>query len=139
MKNIVTALLLLSLSVAPAFAAAPGGGVAGHIVDATTGKPLAGIPLEIFRLPVRRGDVALKILKSDRHGFFADVSLPPGRYIFATAVVGLKTACEIDDVYAASQTNLRLAISEKSATCTGPGVHTAMVNSALLSDVTIVR
>lgn len=138
MKHLAAALLMAGLSLAPAFANTPGG-ISGHIVDLKTGKPLAGVPLEIYRMPIKNGDLAIVRIKTNDRGFFVKTPLPVGRYMVAALADGRSFGCIVDDVYDSNMTNFTLAVGEDNTVCSGPRVHSGLVNPNITADLTTIR
>ena len=138
MKIIAAALLMAGLTAASAFAFAPGG-ISGHIVDAKTGKPLAGVPLEIYRMPIKNGDLAIVRIRTNDRGFFVKNALPVGRYMVAALADGRSFGCIVDDVYESNMTNFTLGVGEDNTVCSGPRVHSGLVNPNVTADLTTIR
>jgi hypothetical protein len=138
MKYLAAALLMAGLTLSSAAAYTPGG-ISGHIVDVKTGKPLAGVPLEIYRMPIKSGDLALVRLKTNDRGFFVKNALPIGRYMVAALADGRSFGCIVDDVYDTSMTNMTLGVGEDNTVCSGPRVHSGLVNANVTADLTTIR
>jgi hypothetical protein len=71
---------------------------------------------------------------TDRRGYFSDIVLEPGRYVVTASVEGREAHCVIDDVFGDAVTRLQIEIGTDGARCSGPRVHSDMVNPALTSD-----
>jgi len=135
MRIVIAAVLALSFATVPALAA--NGGVNGTLLD-EAGRPVAGAPVAIFRMPIRQADVAVATVKTDRHGFFAELALPPGRYVVSSVASTHSSSCVIDDVFDGVVTRVKLRLGP-STRCSGPRLHSALINPALTSDVYIVH
>jgi hypothetical protein len=138
MKYLAAALLMAGLTLVSASAYAPGG-ISGHIVDIKTGKALAGVPLEIYRMPIKPGDLALVRMKTNSNGFFVKNALPVGRYMVAALADGRSFGCIVDDVFDTSMTNFTLGVGEENTVCSGPRVHAGLVNANMTADLTTIR
>jgi len=139
MKYLIAAAFLAGLLALPAQAAIPPGGISGYIVDQQTGRAMAGIPLEVYRMPVVRGDAAVAKLTTNKRGYFVDTYLPEGRYLIVTVADGRSFGCAIDEVFDTGMTHMRLGVGESNSICYGPHVHAAVVNPALTSDLYVIR
>ncbi len=135
MKTLFVAIVALAISALPAFAA--NGGVSGTLLD-EAGRPVAGASVAIFRMPISQADMALATVKTDRHGFFSDITLPPGRYLVSSVASAQSSSCVIDDVFDGAVTRFRLRLGP-SRLCSGPRLHSAVINPALTADVYIMH
>jgi 5-hydroxyisourate hydrolase-like protein (transthyretin family) len=130
------------LAVAAALIATPAlpasGGISGRVTDASTGSPAIGVIVAIYRMPLRQVTTGVTVT-TDRHGYFSDISLEPGRYLVTANVMGRNASCVIDDVFDGAVTRMQIRIGENGARCSGPRVHSATVNSAFTADVYIIR
>ena len=138
MKTFVTALVFAALAAVPGLAFTQGG-ISGHIVDISSGKMLAGVPLEIYRMPIRPGDRAIARLRTNARGFFVKVPLSTGRYMVAALADGKSFGCIVDDVFQNNVTNFTLGVGSNNTVCTGPRVHAGLVNANITADLTTIR
>jgi len=100
MKHRIAALcaLLLCGSAAAAWAAEPAN-ITGTVVDAT-GHRLAGVPVQIYELPVVEKDPSrLLEVRTDGRGFFSAMGLRAGTYAIVASVEGMKMRCVIRNVF----------------------------------------
>jgi len=126
---------MLGVTALPALAA--NGGVSGKVVDAN-GHPVAGVHVAIFALPLKRTNLAIATLTTDRHGSFTDLALEPGPYVVSSIVSRERSGCELGRVFDGAVTRMTLHLGSK-PTCTGPRFHTAIVNPALTADENVIR
>ncbi len=138
MKTFVAAFVLAALTAVPVLAFTQGG-ISGHIVDKSSGKALAGVPLEIYRMPIRPGDRAVARLHTNGRGFFVKVPLSTGRYMVAALADGKSFGCVVDDVFQNNVTNFTLGVGGDNTVCTGPRVHAGVVNPNITADLTTIR
>lgn len=135
MKQTAIALALAGSLVATAWADQPGG-IAGTVVDAKTGQPIAHATLYYYRTPYREGaDNRIMSLVTNARGFFSDVTLDPGRYVVMARFPGKVEGCALDDVLGGEVTRLRIEIGRDAIMCSGPRVHPALVDPNATSDV----
>jgi 5-hydroxyisourate hydrolase-like protein (transthyretin family) len=120
----------------PALAA--NGGLSGRVTDASTGAPAVGVAVAVYRMPMHQVDTGVTLI-TDRHGYFVDVALEPGRYMVTANVMGRSASCVIDDVFDGVVTRVQIQIGANGVHCSGPRVHSATVNPAFTSDVYIIR
>jgi hypothetical protein len=135
MKKLVALVALLGFAAVPALAA--NGGISGTLVD-EAGRPVAGAPVAIFRMPIRQADTAMATVKTNGRGFFAEIALPPGRYVVSSVASTQSSSCVVDDVFDGAVTRVKLRLGPSSK-CSGPRLHSAVVNPALTSDVYVVH
>lgn len=123
MKYFLATVALLALSALPAIAA--NGGISGRVVDAYSGAPASGVPVAIYRMPVRHGDVAVAQIRTDRHGRFADIGLSAGRYLVIADIKGRLSSCAVhDDVIDGEITTMQLSVGAQGRiTCSGRHVY----------------
>ncbi|MGZ3517866.1 MAG: carboxypeptidase-like regulatory domain-containing protein [Vulcanimicrobiaceae bacterium] len=122
-----TVLLVLATALAPATAFADAtGGVAGTVVERSTGKPVAGVAVAIYELPANRSkeqDATLvRSLVTDRHGFFSDLGLEPGGYVISADVAGKTSSCAVHAIYNGQVRHVKIVISNdaRAPQCEGP-------------------
>jgi 5-hydroxyisourate hydrolase-like protein (transthyretin family) len=136
MKYVQAFAAAVSLTTALAFAAE--GGITGHVVDLHTGKPISGVPIFIYHMPVNEGDSPIFAMRTDGKGGFGDVALPSGRYLVATRVGSRSTGCTVDDVFDGYVTHIKVSIGKGETACEGPHTSSALVNPALTADTYII-
>ncbi len=137
MRHLAAAFVLASLTLSPALAGS--GGISGHVVDVKSGKALAGVPLEIYHMPVQKGDAAVARLRTDNNGFFVEAALPTGRYLVAALANGRAFGCTVDDIFDSAMTRFTLGVGEENVVCTGPRVSPGLVNADITADLTVIR
>src|SRR5579863_9157795 len=133
MKQLLALLAAMACATLPALASP--GGISGHVVRESNGHAIAGVPVFIYKMPVKQGDEPVASMRTDGRGFFSDVALPLGRYLVATRIGTQIVGCSVDDVYDGFMTRMKVAIADQDSQCSGPHVRTALVNPALTSDV----
>ncbi len=138
MKALIFALAASASLALPALAE-QSGGIAGRLVDITSGRPIESASIAIFRMPVRKLDLAVRTLHTDRNGNFSDITLDPGRYVVTTNAAGEKAYCIIDDVFGGQTTRLKIYSGANQERCVGPRVHSAIINPANTADEYVVR
>ncbi len=136
MKRMLGLLACAALTALPAFAA--NGGITGRVFDAA-GKPVAGVPVAIFRMPLHDRAIAVSTLTTDRNGYFANIALQPGRYLVRADIGGTAVACTIDDVFDGWNARMMVRANPNGATCSGPRVHSASINSGITADTYIMH
>jgi len=138
MKYLVVMLALAIAAMTSAFAA-DSGGVAGYVIDLSTGKPIANVAVAIYRMPLQPKAPAIEQVSTDRNGFFANITLDPGRYLVTANVMGRMSSCVIDDVFGGYTTKIKIEVGVNTQKCLGPRVHSAIVNPSQTTDVYIIR
>lgn len=135
MKQIAIMLALAVSFAVPAFADEPGG-IAGTVVDAATGQPIANATLYYYRSPyLENGPNHIMTLQTNKHGFFSDVTLEPGRYVVMARFADKVEGCAVDDVIGSEVSRMRIVIGRDAVMCTGPCVHSALVDPNATADV----
>lgn len=120
---------------APVMADQPGG-IAGKVVDANTGAPLAHATLFYYRTPyLENGANHIMKLETNRYGNFSDITLAPGRYIIMARVPGRVEGCAVDDVMGGEVAHMKIEVGHNSIMCSGPRVHPALVDPNATADV----
>ena len=114
------------------------GGISGRVTD-LMGHPLANTAVSIYRLPVREDSIAMKTMTTDRHGYFADITLQPGRYLVTANMMGWRSSCVVDDVFNGNVTRMNISVGADTARCSGPRVHSAVINPGETADIYIIR
>ncbi len=133
---IVGALALASL---PALAQNQPTGIDGFVMNADTHKPLRDAQVAIYRMPIGDAATAISTLHTNKHGFFGNLLLEPGRYVVTATADGLRTGCETSDIYRGAIARVRIEIAKDRAYCIGKGVTSALVVPGQTSDVYIVH
>lgn len=135
MKQLAIALALAGSVCLPALAS-QNGGIAGTVVDAKTGQPIAHATLYYYRAPyLENGANQIKKLETNGKGFFADITLEPGRYVVMARLADRVEGCAIDDVLGGETTRMRLEIGHDALMCTGPHIHPMTVDPNATADV----
>ena len=134
MKKIATMLGLLAAMALPAVAADTGG-VAGYVVDLASGQPISNAAVAIYRLPLDTNAPVLHSAVTDRHGFFANIHVEPGRYLVTANIANRTSSCTIDDVFPGQTVRMKIEIGADGQRCLGPKVHSAVVNPSETADV----
>lgn len=111
-------------------------GVAGTVVDAHTGRPLAGVPVTI-----RSWESHPRVWRerTARDGSFANITLPPGRYLVVARVPGRTLGCAVDDAFSGEVAHVRIGVGGAAIMCSGPRVQPAIVDPNETADVYRVR
>jgi hypothetical protein len=131
MKYVIAALALAGLMGATALADTTGG-IVGSVVDTTSGKSLANVPISITRVEASPQSWTTK---TNSKGTFADITLQPGRYLVVATLPGQTLGCAIDDVFGGQTVHLKIGIGGSKLTCDGPRAHPALVDPSAVSDV----
>jgi hypothetical protein len=135
MKQIAIMLTLIASFLAPAFADELGG-ISGTVVNAKTGQPMPNATLYYYRSPyVEHGPNHIMTLPTNGHGFFSDVTLEPGRYVIMARLPGKVEGCAVDDVIGGETTRMKIEIGHDAVMCSGPRVHSALVDPNAGADV----
>lgn len=128
MKLLGIMLALAGLLAIPAMADQPGG-LAGTVIDLNTGQPIANATIYYYRSPwLENGSNNIMSLQTDRHGFFSNIALDPGRYIIMARVPGKVQGCAVDDVMKGEIARVKIEIGRDVVLCSGPRVHPALVD-----------
>jgi hypothetical protein len=131
MKEAIIALALAGF-MATAALADQTGGIVGSVVDASTGKPLANVPVGITRV---ESTPRTWNTKTNAKGTFSDITLEPGRYLVVATLPGATLGCAIDDVFGGQVVHLKIGVGGTGVSCTGPRVHPALVDPSAAADV----
>jgi hypothetical protein len=135
MRNLGIMLALAGMLCAAALGDEPAG-IAGTVVDASTGAPVAHSKLYYYRAPyLENGANRIFELKTNARGFFSDITLTPGRYIIMARLPGKVEGCAVDDVMGGEVAHLRIEIGQTAVMCSGPRVHPALVDANATADV----
>jgi hypothetical protein len=135
MKLLGTVLALASLIAIPAFADETSGGIAGYVVDMKSGQPIDRAQIMYYRAPFVENGTTIRKLETDRHGFFRDITLEPGRYIVMAQVPGRVLGCAVDDVQNGEISRIRIEIGRDVIVCSGPRVHPTLIDPNATADV----
>jgi hypothetical protein len=135
MKQIAIMLALAGALCAPLLADQPAG-IAGKVVDATTGQPMPHATLYYYRAPyLENGANRILEMVTNGRGFFSDITLTPGRYIVMARLPGKVEGCAVEDVMGGEVAHLRIEIGHNSIMCSGPRTHPALVDPNATADV----
>lgn len=134
MKTFATVLALAAFVAVPALADNPGG-IAGTVVDAKTGQPVAHATLYYYRSPYVENATHMMKVQTNARGFFSDVTLQPGRYVVMARYPNKVEGCAVDDVIGGETTRMRITLGHNAIMCTGPRVHPALVDPNAGADV----
>ena len=134
MRQLAALLTFLSLLAAPALA--DNGGLSGQVVDLSTGKPIEHATILYYKTPyLDNGPNRIMTVKTDRHGFFSDITLEPGRYVLMARVPGKVEGCAVDDVQNGEISRIRIEIGRDAIVCSGPRVHPTLIDPNATADV----
>ena len=135
MKQIAIGLALAGSLIGVALADQPGG-ISGTVVDVKTGQPVPQATLYYYRAPyLENGANRIMTMQTNRHGFFSDVTLEPGRYIVMARFPNKVQGCAVDDVIGGEVSRMKIEIGHDSIMCSGPRVHPALVDPNATADV----
>ena len=124
----------MSLLAVPALA--DNGGLQGQVVDLSNGKPIENATIVYYKTPyLDRGPNRIFTVKTDRHGFFSDITLEPGRYVIMARMPGRMQGCAVDDVQTGETARVKLEIGHDRLVCTGPRVHPTLIDPNLTADL----
>jgi hypothetical protein len=135
MKRLATALALASFLALPALADQMGGGISGYVVDLKTGQPIARTAVMYYRSPYVENATQIRKQETDRHGYFRDITLEPGRYIVMAQVPGKVLGCAVEDVQSGEISRIKIEIGRDSIVCSGPRVHPTLIDPNATADV----
>lgn len=136
MRQIATLLTLMIMLVAPALADTTNGGLSGQVVDLSTGQPIEHATILYYKTPyLDNGPNRIMTVKTDRKGFFSDITLEPGRYIVMARIPGKVEGCAVDDVQTGETARVKIEIGRDRIVCSGPRVHPTMVDPNLTADL----
>jgi hypothetical protein len=135
MKFLTTMLLLASFLVLPAVADQMGGGISGYVIDLKTGQPIDHASIVYYRAPYVENATIMRKLETDRHGYFRDITLEPGRYIVMAQVPGKVLGCAVDDVQSGEVSRMKIEIGRDNIVCSGPRVHPTLIDPNATADV----
>ncbi len=135
MKILASMLALASVLAVPAIADQIGGGISGYVVDLKSGKPIDHAVITYYRAPFIENATNIMKLETDRHGYFRDITLEPGRYIVMAQVPGKILGCVVDDVQSGEISRMKIEIGHDAIMCSGPRVHPTLVDPNATADV----
>lgn len=139
MRALALILGILALALRPAFAQGQPTGITGFVVNAQTRKPLVNAQVAIYRMPIGSAATAVSTLSTDKHGFFRNILLEPGRYIVTATANGLRTACETSDIFEGAVARVRIEMAKDHEFCIGKGISSSMVVPGQGADVYIIH
>ncbi|MEO6835887.1 MAG: carboxypeptidase-like regulatory domain-containing protein [Candidatus Tumulicola sp.] len=134
MKRFAGMLALAGLLAAPAIAD-QFAGISGHVTNVKTGQPIERATITYYRAPYIENVTVLKRLETDRHGYFSDITLEPGRYIVMAEVPGKVLGCAVDDVMNGEIARIKIELGRDTIVCSGPRVHPTLVDPNATADV----
>lgn len=135
-RPLVVALAATLTLTAPIGASANGfGGISGYVIDGATARPVPGAAIVIARLPENVETHGSMV--ANRHGFFVNLGLEPGRYAVTANVAGRSASCVIDDVYADQVRTVRIVLgpANDEPRCFRAQFHRSVVNPDETADV----
>ncbi len=135
MKLLAISLALAGFLAVPVLADQSGGGISGYVVDLKSGQPVDHAVLTYYRAPYVENATRIMRLETDRHGYFRDITLEPGRYIIMAQVPGKVLGCAVDDVQSGEISRMKIEIGHDSIMCSGPRVHATLVDPNATADV----
>ena len=138
MRRIFAALAIVVACALPATAQETSG-VAGTVVDLDHQTPFVNAAVGIYRLPLHENDVPVATATTDRHGFFSNITLEPGRYLITANVMGMRSSCEFQELYHGVVTRVRIELSMTGERCVGKNIRPSLVVPGQVSDVYIVH
>lgn len=133
MKALAVILGVLALA-APASASRPAG-ISGYVIDLDNGRALARAEVQIYRMPVENTAAPVAMLLTNVRGFFSDITLVPGRYMVVATAKGVRSGCEISNLYEGVVARFTMKISSHGERCIGRNVHSALVVPGQTADV----
>jgi Carboxypeptidase regulatory-like domain len=136
MRQIAALLTLMILAAGSALADTTNAGLQGQVVDLSTGKPIAHATILYYKTPyLDNGPNRIITMKTDRNGYFTDITLQPGRYIVMARVPGKVEGCAVDDVQTGETARVKLEVGSNEIVCSGPRVHPTLVDPNLTADL----
>ena len=122
---LAAAALALSLQAASADGTT---GMSGYLLEAGTKKPIQDATVIVARH--ENEPVRVKELKTDKNGFFADLTLSPGPYLVTTNVHGQITTCFVDNVQEGVVRTMRIVVGQPGTTpeCLGALIRVGTVD-----------
>jgi hypothetical protein len=135
MKLLATLLAFAGLLALPALADQTGGGISGTVTDLKTGQPIDHVAITYYRAPYVENATTIRKLETDRHGYFRDITLVPGRYIIMAQVPGKVLGCAVDDVQSGEISRIKIELGRDAIMCVGPRVHPTLVDPNATADI----
>jgi hypothetical protein len=136
MKTYAALLAIVSLLSVPALADSNTAGLSGTVVDVNSGQPIEHATILYYKTPyLENGTNRIYETKTDRKGFFSDITLEPGRYVIMARVPDRVLGCAVDDVQIGEVTRVKLEIGRDRIVCSGPRVHPTSVDPNLTADL----
>ena len=135
MRLLGALLAVAALATVPAVADDMSGGIAGYVVDLKTGQPIDRADIMYYRAPFIENATEIRRLETDRHGYFRDITLEPGRYIVMAQVPGKVLGCAVDDVQNGEISRIRIELGRDVIVCSGPRVHPTLIDPNATADV----
>lgn len=136
MRQIAALLTLMIMTAGSALADTQNGGLQGQVVDLSSGKPIAHATVLYYKTPyLDNGPNRIITMKTDRHGYFTDITLQPGRYIVMARVPGKVEGCAVDDVQTGETARVKLEVGRNEIVCSGPRVHPTLIDPNLTADL----
>ncbi|HEY3675459.1 MAG TPA: hypothetical protein VGK84_05665 [Candidatus Tumulicola sp.] len=129
------ALAAVATSRAPDAVAADGGGLAGYVVDGSTGHGLPGERVSYFRLPYVENSTVVAETRTNSRGYFGDITLTPGRYVLSVGSGSQILGCVVEDVFSGEVSRVRISLARLGAPCTGPRPSASLVDANATADV----
>jgi hypothetical protein len=112
------------------------GGLQGQVVDLSTGKPIDHATIVYYKTPyLDNGPNRIMTVKTDRRGYFTDITLEPGRYVIMARVPNKVEGCAVDDVQTGETARVKIEIGRDRIVCSGPRVHPTVVDPNLTADL----
>jgi len=136
MRQLAIMLALAGFLGLPAMAEQMVAGISGHVVDIHTGRPIAHARLLYYKTPyLENGPNRIFTLKTDRNGFFRDITLEPGRYVITSFAENKPVGCAVDDVQTGEVTQVKIEMGRDRIVCSGPRVHPTTIDPNLTADL----
>jgi len=134
MRQLAALFAFVGLLAVPALA--DNGGLQGQVVDLSTGKPIGHATILYYKTPyLDKGPNHITTVKTDRNGYFTDITLEPGRYIVMARVPGKVEGCAVDDVQTGETARVKIEVGRDRIVCSGPRVHPTTVDPNLTADL----
>jgi protocatechuate 3,4-dioxygenase beta subunit len=136
MKRFAAMLALAALTTAAAVADTSGAGLQGRVVSLSNGRAIAHATVLYYKAPyLENGPNQIFTQKTDKNGYFTDITLVPGRYIVMARVPNRVEGCAVDDVQQGEVTHVVLKVGGNRIICAGPRVHPTTVDPNLTADL----
>lgn len=136
MRTFAILLAMMSIVAVPAIADSNTAGLSGTVVDYNTGKPIEHATILYYKTPyLENGTNRIYETKTDKKGFFADITLQPGRYVIMARMPDRVIGCAVDDVQIGEVVRVKMQIGRDQIVCSGPRVHPTSVDPNLTADL----